>query len=171
MAMPAAAFAHGKAHQHGVATMDVVVTGQQLVIELETPLDNVVGFERAPRTAAERERVQRATEQLRASNTLFKPDAAAACKPTGVTLKAPALGLQDGAGTSPGTAAPAETAHADLEARFEFTCAAPAQLQTLDVGLFATFKGFKRIEVQMARDGKQGKRSLTPAAARLTLPR
>jgi hypothetical protein len=167
LALPGLVQAHGKAHQHGVATMDVVLAGNTLSIELDTPLDNLVGFERAARTAGERERVDRMAATLRQAETVFKPDAAAQCKPSTVKLDAPVVGLAD----SGGAAAPAEKGHADLAARFEFQCQAPAQLQQVEVGLFTAFSGFKRIEVQMAREGRQGKRTLTPTAARLSLPR
>jgi hypothetical protein len=162
----AGTWAHGKAHQHGVATMDVALVGQQLSIELETPLDNLLGFERAVRNPAEQARVDAMARTLRTGDTLFKTDAAARCRPTGVELHAPVVGLK--AGNQAAT--PAEAGHADLVATFTFQCEAPAELRQIDVGLFTAFKGFKKIDVQSTRDGRQGKRSLTPASPRLALP-
>ena len=43
-----------KAHQHGVARLDVAVEATRVTLYLDTPLDNLLGFERAPRTDAER---------------------------------------------------------------------------------------------------------------------
>ena len=48
------------AHEHGHGTLDIVVEGEELVIELRIPAVNVVGFEHAPRDQAEREAVRRA---------------------------------------------------------------------------------------------------------------
>ncbi len=45
----------GKAHTHGVGQMSVVLEASQLRVEVELPLDTLVGFERSPRTDAERE--------------------------------------------------------------------------------------------------------------------
>jgi hypothetical protein len=41
-------------HEHGVARLDVAVDAGRVSFSLETPLDNLLGFERAPRTDAER---------------------------------------------------------------------------------------------------------------------
>ena len=38
------------AHQHGVAQLEVAVDGNSLTVTLDTPLDNLLGFERGPRT-------------------------------------------------------------------------------------------------------------------------
>ncbi|MGB0128732.1 MAG: DUF2796 domain-containing protein [Rhodocyclaceae bacterium] len=38
------------AHEHGVAKLDVASDGGALAINVESPLDNRVGFEHAPRT-------------------------------------------------------------------------------------------------------------------------
>jgi hypothetical protein len=166
--LPGTAAAHGKAHQHGVAQLDVVVDGGTLVIELDTPLDNLVGFERAPRTAAERQRVDAAVAKLRAAEGLFKTYAEAGCVLGSVNLEAPVIGLK-AAGT--GAATKVEEGHADLAGRFEFNCREPAELKHVDVGLFAAFPGFKRIEAQVAGPKGQAKATLRPASARLALTR
>ena len=54
LALCGAAFA-GKAHQHGVARLDLAVDGGTVTIAVEMPLDALVGFERSPRTGAERQ--------------------------------------------------------------------------------------------------------------------
>jgi hypothetical protein len=151
----------GKAHQHGVATMDVVVEGSTLTIELATPLDNLLGFERAPRTDAERARVQAMTTKLRAPQELFRPDAAAGCTPKTTTLESPVLGL--------GSGPAAKGDHADLDASFVFECRAIGELRAVDVALFGAFPGFKRIGVQVAGPAGQARHALTPQARRLPL--
>jgi hypothetical protein len=165
---PGLSWAHGKAHQHGVAQLAVAVEGARLVIELDTPLDNLIGFERAPRTAAERQRADAAITKLRAAQTLFKAPAEAGCTLAGVNLEAPLLGLKADDGGEP---ARVEDGHADLAGRFAFDCREPGKLRHLDVGLFSAFTGFKRIEAQVAGPKGQSKAMLRPSAARLTLTR
>jgi hypothetical protein len=160
------ASAHSKAHEHGVAKLDVVIEGPTLTIELDTPLDNLVGFERAPRTQAERQRVEAMSTRLKTPDTLFRTDAAAGCAAKAPTIEAPVVGL----GASAGTPA-ASQGHADLAARFEFECRSIGELRQIDVALFTAFSGFKRIEVQLAGPRGQSKRTLTPASARLPIPR
>lgn len=169
---PQPAQAHSKAHQHGVAKLDVVIDGNALTIELDTPLDNLVGFERAPRTPAERQRVDAMTTRLKTPETLFKTDAAAACSTKATTIEAPVLGLgTPSAGAAGGPAAKPADDHADLNARFEFECRSIGDLRQIDVALFSAFSGFKRLEVQMAGPKGQSKRTLTPASARLPVAR
>lgn len=165
---PGWALAHGKAHQHGVAQLDVVLDGTALSIELDTPLDNLVGFERAPRTAAERQRVDAAVAKLRAAEGLFRTYVEAGCVLASVNLEAPVLGLKPAGASAP---AKVEDGHADLAASFQFDCKEPAELRHIDVGLFTAFPGFKRIEAQVAGPKGQGKATLRPASARLVVVR
>ncbi len=157
----------GKAHQHGVARLDVSLEGQSLSLELESPLDDLIGFERAPRTDAERQRVQAAADRLRQAGALFQPDADAQCVAGPVVLHAPVVGLGEKAAAAPGQRAD----HADLHARFVFECARPQALQQVKVGLFQAFTSLKRIETQVASPRGQARRVLTPASASLQLPR
>ncbi len=49
--------------------------------------------------------------------------------------------------------------HAGLNAGYEFKCAQPPALRSLDVGLFADYPRIERIDVQVA--GPQGQSKLT----------
>lgn len=159
----------GKAHQHGVAQLDVAVEPGRVTLDLQTPLDGLVGFERAPRTDAERARVEAALTRLRDAAALFRIDSAAGCKLEKVTLNAPVLGV-----TPTGTAAPAAPAkgeHADLDGRFEFSCKADARPAFVEVGLFEAFSGMKRIELQLVLPKGQMKATLVRPATRVALAR
>ena len=81
------------AHVHGQLKLDVAVDGPTVVIDMESPLDNIVGFERAPKTDAEKKIVEDAVAQLRAADKLFIVDPAANCKLGPVDLRSGALGL------------------------------------------------------------------------------
>jgi hypothetical protein len=75
---PATAHAAG-AHQHGVASLELVADGNSLTVTLDSPLDNLLGFERGPRTDAERAKVRAMAQTLRTNATLVVPAAAAGC--------------------------------------------------------------------------------------------
>ena len=148
------------AHVHGQLKLDVAVDVQTLTIAIDTPLDSIVGFERAPRTDAERKAVQQAVAQLRAADKLFAIDPSAGCKLGQVDLDAPALGL--------GQARPGEPAgHADLEGSFTFECASAVQARFIDVGLFGAFRNARQIEVQIVTPDGQYQRTLKRPAGRL----
>lgn len=156
LAGSAAAAPH--AHEHGVARLDVAVDGATLSIVLDAPLDGFTGFERAPRTDAERRLAAEVLARLKDAAALFRPDAEAGCSPTGVSVDAPAL--------APGARPGGE--HADLEASYTYTCRNPQALRRIDVALFETFARLQRIEVQVA--GAKGQSRLTLRRPARTLP-
>ncbi|MGL6111750.1 MAG: DUF2796 domain-containing protein [Rubrivivax sp.] len=159
---PLAALAQGHAHVHGVATLDIAVEPRRIVVQFATPLDNLVGFERAPRTDAERQRADEAVARLKAGDQMLRFDPAAQCKLAKVALNSAALEL----GTP--DAAPAKGEHAELEASYEFACADAGKAGYVDVGLFG-FKQLQRVQIQLALPGNQFKRELKRPAQRIVL--
>lgn len=155
----------GKPHEHGVARMDVAVEARSISVTLDTPLENLVGFERAPRTAAERERVDQALATLRQSGRWLVPDAAAGCAAAAVEIEAPVLGVPQA------PAQEAQSPHADLIARVRFQCADATRAAHLDLELFKAFPRFKRVDVQLVTPRAQFGTTLRPAAPRLPIAR
>lgn len=154
------------AHEHGAAQLDVGVEPGRVVLLLETPLDNLLGFERAPRTDAERQKADAVVARLRQADALFRVDAAAGCKLAKVELVSAALGL--GAAAS-GKAA--HEGHAELEGSFEFSCTAGSRASFLEVRLFEAFEGFKRIDLQVATPRGQMQATLRRPQVRVSLAR
>ena len=132
------------AHEHGVARLDVAVDAGRVVLMLDTPLDNLLGFEHAPRNDAETRAAAEVVARLRDGAGLFRVDPAGGCKLTTVELKSAALGLGAAAGSA------AKEGHADLEGQFEFQCATGGRAGFVEVRLFEAFAGFKRIDLQVA---------------------
>lgn len=162
----APAFGHGKAHVHDVAEAQVAIDGDVLRIALVTPLANVLGFERAPRTDAERDAVKRMAATLRDAAKLYVPNAEAKCAPAETTLSSTVL---DPAllGTAPAAAPAASRAakpaddHGDLEAVSTFRCASVAALRSVEMRLMQTFPKMRRIDVQIAGPTRQSMMRLT----------
>ncbi len=159
----------GKAHQHGVAQLDVAVEPTRVTLELDTPLDNLLGFERAPRTDAERAAVEKALTRLRAAEGLFRIDSAAGCTLAKVNLVSAALGLPAPGGDAAAPAVKGE--HAELNGRFEFSCKAGNRASFVEVNLFEAFASMKRIELQLVLPRGQMKASLLRPATRVALAR
>ncbi len=151
----------GRAHEHGAARLDVALDGTTLTLALSTPLDGLLGFERAPRNDAEKRTAEQAVATLRAAGTLFVTDPAASCTLASVTLESAPLNL------GRATAAQGD-GHGDLDGEFVFRCrAAPA---FVDAGLFKAFARLARIDVQVAAPRGQRKLVLKPPARRIELP-
>lgn len=177
LAVAAPAGAH-KAHAHGRIELDVAVEAQRVSLRMESPLHDLLGFERAPRSVAERGRVTALDERLRAADKLFVPDPAGECTLADASVEAPVLGLGTPASTAsaasaasaaPGASTSAGEAHADLVLTASFDCRQVAKLKYLDVKLFDAFPGVRTVAAQVAGPTGQGLTLLRKAAARLPL--
>ena len=133
-------------HVHGEARMEISVDREQLVVALEIPLDSLLGFERAPRNASEKEAAQGMATKLKDAGKVLMPSAAAQCTSTSVTLEAPVLG----GNSNPG-------GHNDMDARYTWRCAKPEALRDIVTGLFGDFSKLRLISVEFA--GPQGQRA------------
>ena len=161
----AAAHAAGHAHEHGVVKLDIAIEAGKLTVQMESPLDNLVGFERAPRTDAERKQVDATVARLKAAGALFKIDPAAGCTLASVELMSAPLKLGK---PEPGAV---DDGHADLDGDFEFSCKDSARASFIELGLFSAFSGMQRIDVQIATPKGQFKRTLQRPASRINLSR
>ncbi len=170
---------HG-AHVHGVSHLDLVWEGALVQIGLETPAANLVGFEHAPETQAQRSALASALVTLKDGGRLFKLSPEAGCRLAEVQIEASALDgtsttqhqdegqdHQDGHGHGDdheGDHGHAEhQGHADLAAEYRFECAAPDRLVQLELGLFAAFPGTQGVKVQYVGPKGQAAVELTPA--------
>lgn len=163
---------HG-AHIHGQVQLAVALDGPVLTLQLEAPLDSVLGFEHRPRNAAQRQAVAQLQASLAAADPLFRPDAAAQCSPGKMQVESALFEPETGAAGKNGqggkVAAPPADEHMDLEASVEFRCARPELLKTLQLGLFERFGRMQRIDVQVAAGKGQRKLTLRRPQSLITL--
>jgi hypothetical protein len=174
----ASAYAADK-HVHGHAALEVAVDGNRLQLNFTSPLDNLVGFEHAPRTDKQKDAVRRMAEQLNKPGEHFVLTAEARCTPGPVALASKvidpsllgAVAPQPGADKPPAKAARDKggpKGHAELQAEIVFRCEHPEKLTSLEVKLFDAFRGMKRIDVQVAGARKQAAARLTPKSRRVS---
>lgn len=172
------AVSHGP-HEHGVATLSLVLEGEELAVELLTPAVNLLGFEHRPQSDAERTALQAAAAQLQRGGALLGLTPAARCQQQSVQIDSPLMAVYDNrdrqraiqeAGAA-GEVPPAEQAdvHADFVVSYRFRCAAPTALQGLDLQLFRHFPGLQRIALPWLRDGRQAAATATPQRPRVSL--
>ena len=160
------------AHEHGVAVLRVVSEGATLMIEFVSPLDNLVGFEHAPRTDAQRTAMGAAQARLRDAAALLQLSAEAECVLQEVVLESPWLQMardehDKGHGPSPSgdhehVSAPS-AAHAEMVALYHYECAAPHKLERLHTRLFDAFPRLHEVRAQSATAKGQGAATLKPA--------
>lgn len=153
LAVQAAAAHDHHAHVHGVAKLEVAVEGAHIDLHLESPLEALLGFERAPRSDRERAAVARMHQALKQADRLFVPTAAAGCKLVSVRVEAPTLELKPAPG--------GHEEHGDLDADFRFTCVQPGRLTGMEVRLADHFPGMRRIDAQVVSGKGQSATRLT----------
>ncbi|WP_153787687.1 DUF2796 domain-containing protein [Pseudomonas sp. EMN2] len=154
------------AHEHGVAKLNVVLDGNTLELELDSPAMNLVGFEHAANTDADKAKVAAARQQLEQPLKLFGLAQAAGCTDEAQELESPLFGDAAHADDD-GDAHEHEHGHqhADVNAHYQFTCATPAKLAQLDLGpLFKTFPQTQKVNVQLI--GPNGQKGVEATAAK-----
>ncbi|WP_295883905.1 DUF2796 domain-containing protein [uncultured Thiohalocapsa sp.] len=150
------------AHVHGVAALNVAVDADTLLVELDTPAANIVGFEHPPRDEDERAAIAAARETMADGAALFVPNAGAECVQMAHQVSLDLGSPEDHAHTD-------GEIHADAHGEWAFTCAKPAALRELDVRLFEVFPGKEKLRVQLITPGGQRGAELTPDDHKLAL--
>ena len=145
---------HG-AHAHGLARLDLAMDGGAVLIGLESPAANIVGFEHAPASAGEHAALEAAMATLKDGGRLFRLPADAGCRLVEAVVETPlTAGAGEGAHASD---------HADIEAEYRFECAEPGRLVEMQLGLFEAFPETQRLQVQFVGPSGQGAAELTAA--------
>ncbi|WP_417781715.1 DUF2796 domain-containing protein [Stutzerimonas xanthomarina] len=146
------------AHEHGAAELDAALDSSTLEIELRSPAMNLVGFEHAPSSDADKRKIAEARKQLEQPNSLFGLPAAAGCALAETELESP---LFEGEAHDQHDEHDDdhESQHSEIHAHYRFDCAAPQALQAFDLqGLFKAFPGTQKIQAQLI--GPKGQRGV-----------
>lgn len=162
----------GEVHVHGLGTLNLVLEGETLVVELDGPAANFIGFERAPRTAVETAAVERTLERLAQPGGLLGLPAAARCSEQDIQVR----GLEPDAHDDHGHdhdhgGEGSDDGHADMGATWEFRCANPAALTVIEVKVFTVFPLTEELTANIIAPGLQTRQVLTPARSTLNLRR
>jgi hypothetical protein len=132
-------------HVHGAATLEIAIEAEQVELRLVSPLENLLGFEHAPRTEAQRTATRDMEKTLARPESLLIPTAAARC-----------------------ALASAEP-HGELDARYVFRCQQPDALKSIEVGMFERFPRLHRVDVRVVGPRGQKAGRVTPAQTTFAL--
>ncbi|WP_223530862.1 DUF2796 domain-containing protein [Pseudomonas sp. GL-R-19] len=162
---------HGSlgAHEHGVGRLNAGLDGQTLELELESPAMNLVGFEHIATSDADKAKVAAVRARLEQPLGLFNLPKAAGCVVENQELESPLFGDKPEADEDHDEDAQDEHHHdhSEIHAHYQFTCATPGALKTLDLAnIFNTFPATLKIQVQLiGPSGQQGVEVTAKAAA------
>ena len=136
---------------------------------------NLVGFEHAATTDADKAKVAAARARLENPLVLFNLPAAAGCKVATQELESPLFGDKpDADDHDDDDHAEADKDghehhhdHSEIHAHYQFSCSAPGALKTLDLAtIFNTFPATQKIQVQLiGPSGQQGVEVTAKAAS------
>jgi ABC-type Zn2+ transport system substrate-binding protein/surface adhesin len=155
------------AHVHGIGKLNIVLDGDEVHIELDSPAANIVGFEHQPRSAEDRAALERAARTLRDGDRLFLFSRDAGCRQEKATVESDMLEAADKKqrGYEHGSEKMEhdDHAHADIRVEYRFECSRPDRVEQLVVELFEAFPGTERLDVQYVIGSRQGAAELNSA--------
>lgn len=160
---------HGSldAHEHGAAMLNVVLDGQVLELELESPAMNLVGFEHAAKSTADKAKVAAARSQLTQPQVLFGLNAGD-CTISKQEVESPLFAKHADSDEHEHEKSH-DSEHSDIHAHYSLDCQKPEELQQLDLGeLFKRFPATEKIQVQLIGPNGQQGLELTPAQPTLS---
>lgn len=188
-------FVQEDAHEHGAATLNVVLDGEDLTMEFISPAVNLVGFEYEPSTDADVQAVNGVLAVLEDASALFATTGNADCTLASAETEHVMTdedghehGEEDehaededhdededhGEDDRDGEHSEAEehggeAQHSEFHAAYSFSCASPDALSGLDLGgLFAAFSSVEDVDVQYVLPAGQGAAELRAANAVVT---
>lgn len=174
-------------HVHGVIELGVVVEGDTVAVSLRAPLDDVVGFEHAPESDEQRERIRQAAAMLSNADAMFGLAGSASCSISDTSVDGPAYVTEHLAGGEAGSAGSHDghhhdaghddsdhhdsEEHSEINAGYEWECGNVSALDALALRFTESFVGVETIEIQIltsagarviTADGRTASVSLTP---------
>ncbi|PKM28975.1 MAG: DUF2796 domain-containing protein [Gammaproteobacteria bacterium HGW-Gammaproteobacteria-11] len=158
------------AHEHGVGSLNLVIDGHAVAIELDSPADNLLGFEYMPTSDADLSKTREIMTRLEQADSLFAFPTAAGCQLDKVELESAQFDAAKQANNAHDAHHHAShehehehnehkqaDAHADISAQFHFLCSQPAALNQIEVILFEAFPGTETLLLQaITPAGQQG---------------
>jgi hypothetical protein len=175
------------AHVHGELVIQLAQDGQRLTLALDSPAINIVGFESAPGSQEQREKVSAAMALLKSADKVFQLEVAGGS--CAVMESRVATGLNatrpdeddhdhdheethhddDSKTAEHEDHAEHEAEHASFNAEYGLRCDTSAVvIKSLNLRLFESFPGIDRIEVQWVLEQGQGTADLTASSSVLT---
>lgn len=154
-------YAH-EAHVHGSGSLNVVLAGKDLRLEMALPAFDLVGSEEAPKDPVQRRKVENQLEALKMEQNIFAFPAAAECRSKNIKVETELLEANH------------HSHHGDFDAVYEYSCNNPQALKELTLLTESGSKAFKAFPkigklVGVVSSEKQISFTLTPKSATLDL--
>ena len=160
-------------HQHGHGTLNIAIEGGRVSMELDVPGADIVGFEHAATTKAQRAAVEKAKTQLAEPLSLFVVPKSAGCsvKEANVKIEGAEEAKAEQAKDAPAGTPKKETGaeHSDFNADYVLECTAVDKLTSIEFAYFRKFAGADELEVNLVTPKGQSKFEVKRSKPRLDL--
>lgn len=148
--------AQAKAHTHGLAALDIVIEGKTGTLEFRAPAEDIIGFEREPRTPAERWQRDLALLRLRTRmREMVRFDPTLGCVLTATEIHA-------GGDDDDHDHAEEENAagHAEIHGAFALACEKAPAGKDIGFAFSTVFPSIRTVQVQLLSDDRQDGRRI-----------
>jgi hypothetical protein len=141
-------------HEHGQARLDLAQEGGTLMLALDMPADDLLGFEHPPATEAEKSKLKEVLAALDDYHTVVRllgEDGELECEQQRSEVESPLLDAAPAA---------AET-HSDFDVTYQLTCVGAPR--GVVAALIDNYPGVAVLHLQWVLDAAQGGAALTPS--------
>ena len=145
------------AHAHGEAEMNIVFEGQKLLVELESPSFNLVGFEHEPKTLEKHELVEKTIELLKDFKNVANISEEASSNTLDIKVSTTMKGVEEGPDEhhEDEHQQSEKEIHSEFFATYFLSCTRPENLKSIELELFSTFSLMEEVDVRMIFQGRQ----------------
>lgn len=141
---------HADAHVHGKADLTAARDGSQLVVEVRSPVWNILGFEHAPETEDQKQDLERARAALLDAATVLRTSPQAGC-----SVQETSLHLGESDDHDHQSAHDHDASFRDMTVTYTYQCARPGELTSLELTLFDTFHRLETVEAAFVSETAQ----------------
>jgi hypothetical protein len=140
-------------HEHGHGKLNIAIEDARVMMELEAPGDDIVGFEHPPSTGEEKAVLDAAQTTLKNVLTVFEPNKSAGCRVTEVKIDIAAEDHDEDEADhaehqKENQAKEPEHHHSEVHANYTLECA-PGKLSSLRFAYFKLFPRARMLSVAM----------------------
>jgi len=161
-------------HEHGHALLNVAIDSEMLIVELDSPWNNLVGFEHKPGNSEEQSLVDTALADLKEPGKLFDFEGAQ-CSLIDAMVENSASDDDhhgeehddDHHDEEHDEDKHGDDDHHDEEHAYSFECDNINKLEAINVKFFDLWAGFEELDAQLIGPSGQAAAELTPDATRL----